>query len=93
MALPQIYCLTGMMKEVQSFISIVCGRELSLLNGMLNRVQELLQGFALSTAIGVGVVAVLSHGLVARITQGVYTAVQCMHCSVLDTYLKSRSHV
>lgn len=75
MALPEIYCLSGMMKEVQSLISIVCRRELSLLNGMLNRVQELLQSFALTAAIGMGVVAVLFHGLVAGITQGVNTAV------------------
>jgi len=62
-----------MLIEVQGLVSIFMRSVISSLNGVLNIIQELIEGIALTTAIGMGLVAFLSKGLIGGITRAIYT--------------------
>lgn len=75
MAFPQVYSVSGMLIEVLSLISVFSRGVICSLNGVLDIIQELVKGIALTTAICMGMVAFLPKGLIGRITKGIYTTV------------------
>ena len=75
MAFPQVYGNSGMLIEVQSLVSVFIRSVIGSVNGVLDIIQELIKSIALATAIGMGVVAFLSKGLIGGITKAKYTTV------------------
>ena len=75
MALPQTYRFDSMFTKVYSLILFFSWREVSLMGSILNGIQELFWSLALVASLGMGVVTLLPHGLVARVTERVYTTV------------------
>ena len=75
MAFPQVYSISGMLIEVQSLVLVLSRRVVSSLNGVLNIIQQHVEVIALTTVIGMGVVASLSKVLVSGITKAIYTTV------------------
>lgn len=73
MAFPQVYSVSGMLIEVESLVLVFSRRVVGSLNGVLNIIQQLVKVIALTTTIGVGVVAFLSKRLISGITEAIYT--------------------
>ena len=62
-----------MLIEVQSLVSVFMRRVIGSLNGVLDIIQELIKGTALTTVIIMGVVAFLSKAVIGGITKAIYT--------------------
>ena len=62
-----------MLIEVESLVLVFSRRVVGSLNGVLNIIQQLVKVIALTTTIGMGVVAFLSKRLISGITKAIYT--------------------
>ena len=92
-----------MLIEVQSLVLVLSRRVVGSLNGVLNIIQQHVEVIALTTVIGMGVVAFLSKVLVSGITKaihttvirdaGVFTDVNLKKNKLLDLIVECISHV
>ena len=73
MAFQQVYSVSDMPTEVQSLVLVFSRILVGSLTGVLNIIQKLVQVIALTTTIGMGVLAIMSKVLIGGIPKAIYT--------------------